>query len=121
MSSSGQTTWQANPYGGGAPLPSSLLFSTLLYFRVDELAEISTSRSVLDDPHVQASLRRLRAMGLAVYASLESTNKAVIYVDVDSVLRYIVRKIDQSTNYPNKRITIDKENKVIKMEVWKNV
>lgn len=83
------------------------------------MAEVVRERSVLQDHRIQASLRRLRAMGLAVYASTVDDNRAVILVDIESILRYIVRKIDQATSYPNKRIVVDRVNNVIRMEVWR--
>jgi hypothetical protein len=61
-------------------------------------------KPVLQDPRIQASLRRLKAMGLKVATDLLDSDTAVIAVDMDSVEKYIERTLYSSITYPNKYI-----------------
>jgi hypothetical protein len=64
-------------------------------------------RPVLQDPRVQASLRRLKAMGLKVATEMVDSDTAVIAIDMDSVERYIERTLYSNITYPNKYIYLE--------------
>jgi hypothetical protein len=62
---------------------------------------------------VQASLRRLKSMGLKVHVFEESPYRAYLFIDLNSVLKLIEKNI----TYPNKRVYFEEGQIVI--EVWK--
>lgn len=61
-------------------------------------------KSILQDHRIQASLRRLKAMGLKVETEQLDVNTVVIAVDMESVERYIERTLYGTITYPNKYI-----------------
>ena len=75
--------------------------------------------SVLKDVRVEKGIRRLRAMGLKVHLHLKNENEGYIFIDVDSVIQYIIRQIDKSLKYPKRRIYYDKDLNVVAIHVWK--
>ena len=64
-------------------------------------------KTILQDPRIQASLRRLKAMGLRVETEMIDPDTAVIAVDMDSVDKYIERTLYSSITYPNKYIYLE--------------
>ena len=64
-------------------------------------------KSILQDTRVQASLRRLKAMGLRVEADEVDEDTVVIAVDMESVDRYLERTLYSNITYPNKYIFLD--------------
>jgi len=70
-------------------------------------------KSILQDPRIQASLRRLKAMGLKVATDLIDTDTAVIAVDMDSVEKYIERTLYSSITYPNKYIYLEPKTRTL--------
>ena len=64
-------------------------------------------RTILQDPRIQASLRRLKAMGLSVATEMIDSDTAVIAIDMDSVEKYIERTLYSSITYPNKYIYLE--------------
>jgi hypothetical protein len=76
--------------------------------------------NILQDPRIQKAIRRLQSMGIAVYAYLaDDGKKGIILVDEDTIIRYMIKRISEATLYPYKKIVYDRENRVIRMEVWK--
>jgi hypothetical protein len=69
-----------------------------------ELEKSLGIKPILQDPRIQASLRRLRAMGLKVATDLIDSDTAVIAIDMDSVEKYIERTLYASITYPNKYV-----------------
>jgi len=105
-------------------LPPSVLINRIDPYidGVYKVAEIKPTviKSVLDDPRVQKSIRRLKSMGLGVYAYLKNEDEAVILIDELSIINYIIRKIQEAVTYPNKKVFYDNTNKVIRIEVWRS-
>ena len=64
-------------------------------------------KSILQDNRVQASLRRLKAMGLRVEADEVDEDTVVIAVDMESVDRYLERTLYSNITYPNKYVFLD--------------
>jgi hypothetical protein len=70
-------------------------------------------KTILQDPRIQASLRRLKAMGLKVVTDLLDADTAVIAVDMDSVEKYIERTLYSSITYPNKYIYLEPKTRTL--------
>jgi len=64
-------------------------------------------KSILQDTRVQASLRRLKAMGLRVEADEVDEDTVVIAVDMESVDKYLERTLYSNITYPNKYVFLD--------------
>jgi chromosome condensin MukBEF MukE localization factor len=64
-------------------------------------------KPILEDPRIQASLRRLKAMGLKVVTDLLDPHTVVIAIDMDSVDKYIERTLYSNITYPNKYIYLE--------------
>lgn len=70
-------------------------------------------KSILQDPRVQASLRRLKAMGLKVETEMIDVDTVVIAVDMESVDRYIERTLYSNVTYPNKYIYLEPKTRTL--------
>ncbi|OYT55248.1 MAG: hypothetical protein B6U76_06570 [Desulfurococcales archaeon ex4484_217_2] len=75
--------------------------------------------NVLQDARVQKGIRRLRAMGLKVHLHFKSENEGYVFIDMLSVIQYIIRTIDKNLKYPKRRIYYDRDLNVIAIHVWK--
>lgn len=69
---------------------------------------------------VEKSLKRLRRMGLRVHVEYDRDMKemmeyAFIFIELDSLLRYIARRIE----YPNKKVYVEEGWVVIKL--WRQI
>ena len=70
-------------------------------------------KPILQDTRVQASLRRLKAMGLKVEADEIDKDTVVIAVDMESVDKYIERTLYSNITYPNKYIHLNSNTKTL--------
>ena len=70
-------------------------------------------KSILADQRLQASLRRLKAMGLKFYTSVIDNDSVVITFDMDSVAEYLRRAVESRITFPNKLVVYDKETNVL--------
>ena len=68
---------------------------------------------LVNNPVIEKSVRRLRAMGLNVHILPESDNEAYIFITVDSILKLIGSKI----RFPNKKLYI--EDNFLVIRVWR--
>ncbi|PNV81283.1 MAG: hypothetical protein C0179_03460 [Fervidicoccus sp.] len=75
--------------------------------------------SVLKDPRVQSSIRRIRAMGLAVDIREIDEDNVIIVIGVDSIVNYIIRKIDQSITWQKKSIKYLKDKNILRIYIWR--
>lgn len=66
------------------------------------------------DKRVEASIDKLRAMGLSVYIDAESKDSAYIVVNMESV----IRMIDKRITYPSRKTEMEGSYMII--HVWKN-
>jgi hypothetical protein len=64
-------------------------------------------KPLLQDHRVQASLRRLKAMGLRVETDQIDVDTVVIAVDMETVDKYIERTLYANITYPNKYIYLE--------------
>jgi len=64
-------------------------------------------KSLLQDHRIQASLRRLKSMGLKIETDLLDQDTVVIAVDMESVDKYIERTLYSNITYPNKYVFLE--------------
>lgn len=64
-------------------------------------------KSMLQDHRIQASLRRLKSMGLKIETDLLDQDTVVIAVDMESVDKYIERTLYSNITYPNKYVYLE--------------
>jgi len=77
------------------------------------------SPTLMADPRVEASIRRLKAMGLEVEVHQESSNEVLIKVTGRSILNYLVRKLMKAITYPSKDIWYDFERDSMFIYMWR--
>lgn len=70
-------------------------------------------KSLENDPRVQASIRRLKAMGLKFEATVIDKDTIAIGFDIESIIRYIERTLYSNITYPNKYVFIDRNLNVL--------
>jgi len=73
--------------------------------------------SLLDDPRIQASLRRLRSLGLVAHVEEISDSKLVLLISGKSILNYVIRRVNDAITYPRRSIYYDEENDVLVIKV----
>jgi len=64
-------------------------------------------KPLLQDHRVQASLRRLKGMGLRVETDQIDADTVVIAVDMETVDKYIERTLYANITYPNKYVYLE--------------
>lgn len=64
-------------------------------------------KPLLQDHRIQASLRRLRSMGLKIETDSLDQDTVVIAVDMESVEKYIERTLYSNITYPNKYVYLE--------------
>ena len=74
-------------------------------------------RDVIDDPRVQASLRRLKAMGLRYEITQADANTLIMVIDTESIINYIIRRMYELITYPKKKIYHDQEEDVLVIKI----
>jgi hypothetical protein len=77
------------------------------------------SPTLMADPRVEASIRRLKAMGLEVEVLQPSNNEVLIKVTGRSILNYLVRKLTKAITYPNKDVFYDFEKDSMFIYMWR--
>jgi hypothetical protein len=77
------------------------------------------SPTLMADPRVEASIRRLKAMGLEVEVLQPSSNEVLIKVTGRSILNYLVRKLMKAITYPNKDVFYDFEKDSMFIYMWR--
>jgi tRNA U38,U39,U40 pseudouridine synthase TruA len=77
------------------------------------------SPTLIADPRVEASIRRLKAMGLEVEVHQESSNEVLIKITGRSILNYLVRKLMKAITYPNKDVWFDFERDAMFIYMWR--
>lgn len=71
------------------------------------------------DPRVEASIRRLKAMGLDVEVYAPSNNEVLIKITGKSILNYLIRKLNKAIAYPNKDVFYDFEMDAMMIYMWR--
>jgi len=70
-------------------------------------------KSLLQDHRIQASLRRLKSMGLKIETDLLDQDTVIIAVDMESVERYIERTLYSNITYPNKYVYLEPKTRTL--------
>jgi hypothetical protein len=74
-------------------------------------------RDVIDDPRVQASLRRLKSMGLRYEITQVDTNTLIMVIEAESIINYIIRRMYELITYPKKKIYYDQDEDVLVIKI----
>jgi hypothetical protein len=77
------------------------------------------SPTLVADPRVEASIRRLKAMGLEVEVHQPSNNEVLIKITGRSILNYLVRKLTKAITYPAKDIWYDFDSDAMFIYMWR--
>jgi hypothetical protein len=77
------------------------------------------SPTLVADPRVEASIRRLKAMGLEVEVLQPSSNEVLIKVTGRSILNYLVRKLTKAITYPSKEVWYDFDSDAMFIYMWR--
>lgn len=72
-----------------------------------------------DDPRIAKAVSRLRAMGVKCLVDEMGDDVVVIFIDEDSVMETMKRKIAQSINYPKFVILRDSVERALIVYFWK--
>lgn len=75
--------------------------------------DIKIAKDLMSDQRIQASIRRLRSMGLKVYTIQIDEDTILLAVDVDSMIEYIRKTVESRITFPNKTTVFDKDNFVL--------
>jgi hypothetical protein len=70
-------------------------------------------KPLLQDHRIQASLRRLKSMGLKIETDLLDQDTVVIAVDMESVEKYIERTLYSNITYPNKYVYLEPKTRTL--------
>jgi len=77
------------------------------------------SRPLQLNDQVEASIRRLKAMGLKVQLIPMTNDWVVIAIDYMSILNYIRRAVTKAISYPKHFILLDDELKLLEVHLWR--
>jgi inorganic pyrophosphatase len=72
-----------------------------------------------DDPRIAKAVSRLRAMGVRCLVDEVGDDVVVIFVDEDSIMEAMKRKIAQSINFPKFVIIRDTVERALIVYFWK--
>jgi len=75
--------------------------------------------SLLQNPVVQKSLRRLKRMGLKVYVEERGDDAIVMVVDNRSVISTIIRMVSSAMTYPKHFVWHDEYENAIVIACWR--
>ncbi len=68
---------------------------------------------------VEASIRRLKSMGLKVSIIPMSDDWVILAIDYKSILDYIKRRVSQAISYPKHIVLIDDTLKILEIHLWR--
>jgi hypothetical protein len=75
--------------------------------------------SLKDDPRVQKSLRRLRRLGLAVYAREVDENSVMVVVDPESIVTAVTAMVDKNITYEKHLVRYVPEKRTVVIAFWR--
>jgi len=78
-----------------------------------------TEQSLLNNPVVQKSIRRLRKLGLKVYVEPKDENSLVMVVDNLSIIETIKRMVNNAITYKKHDTIHDRMNNVLVIAMWR--
>ena len=78
-----------------------------------------TEQSLLNNPVVQKSIRRLRKLGLKVYVEPKGEDSLVMVVDNLSIIETIKRMVNNAITYKKHDVVHDRMNNVLVIAMWR--
>jgi len=75
--------------------------------------------SLKDDPRVQKSLRRLRKLGLVVYAREMEENSVMVVVDPESIVTTVTGMVDKNITYEKHLVRYVPEKRTVVIAFWR--
>jgi len=75
--------------------------------------------SLKDDPRVQKSLRRLRRLGLAVYAREMDEDSVMVVVDPESIVSTVSNMVDKNISYEKHLVRYVPEKRTVVIAFWR--
>jgi soluble P-type ATPase len=78
-----------------------------------------TEQSLLNNPVVQKSIRRLKKLGLKVYVEPKDENSLVMVVDNLSIIETIKRMVNNAITYKKHDTIHDRMNNVLVIAMWR--
>jgi hypothetical protein len=78
-----------------------------------------TEQSLLNNPVVQKSIRRLKRLGLKVYIEPKGEDSLVMVVDNLSIIETIKRMVNSAITYRKHDVVHDKMNNVLVIAMWR--
>ena len=75
--------------------------------------------SLLQNPVIQKSIRRLKKMGLKVYVQEMDEDSIVMVVDNKSIIEAVKRMTDKAITYPKHYVHHDETNNVLIIACWR--
>jgi hypothetical protein len=78
-----------------------------------------TEQSLLNNPVVQKSIRRLRKLGLKVYVEPKNEDSLIMVVDNLSIIETIKRMVNNAITYKKHDVVHDRMNNVLVIAMWR--
>jgi len=78
-----------------------------------------TEQSLMNNPVVQKSIRRLRKLGLKVYVEPKDEDSLVMVVDNLSIIETIKRMVNNAITYKKHDVVHDRINNVLVIAMWR--
>ncbi len=75
--------------------------------------------SLKDDPRVQKSLRRLRKLGLVVYAREMEENSVMVVIEPESIVTTVTGMVDKNISYEKHLVRYVPEKKTVVIAFWR--
>jgi hypothetical protein len=75
--------------------------------------------SLKDDPRVQKSLRRLRKLGLVVYAREMEENSVMVVIEPESIVTTVTGMVDKNITYEKHLVRYVPEKKTVVVAFWR--
>ena len=75
--------------------------------------------SLKDDPRVQKSLRRLRRLGLVVYAREMEENSVMVVIEPESIVTTVTGMVDKNISYEKHLVRYVPEKRTVVIAFWR--
>ena len=75
--------------------------------------------SLKDDPRVQKSLRRLRRLGLVVYAREMEEDSVMVVIEPESIVTTVTGMVDKNISYEKHLVRYVPEKKTVVVAFWR--
>ena len=75
--------------------------------------------SLKDDPRVQKSLRRLRKLGLVVYAREMEENSVMVVIEPESIVTTVTGMVDKNITYEKHLVRYVPEKRTVVVAFWR--